>query len=652
MTTLSLAKKIGATVAIVLLFFVFLAAVSFWAVSSLNGSFSQFSDSVDEGNAASNMSSVALTMRSNIGDYISTRDASLVAKHESMYQELNRQFGATLQNASSDNKKLLQDAQAIMRGYDGAFNNIVNLRNKENELLTQTIEPSALSIKSDLKKLLSADQSKGDIAGAFATSSALQSMFEADTASNRFIASFKQEDADESLAMISKLRDQLSSLKEDYDMGIEFDDSLKDEVKESLLTSSLATCDTYESGVQELSKTLIEIKSILDSELLPGGEEFADKIKAIQSLIASTQDRLSDDAKSTQSTVQFFVWGISILGFVFGLGVSFKIVRGLTRNIHDIVTRLEVSARETSQASMQVSSNSEALARDSSAQAASIEETSSSLEEVNAMTAKNAQNAESAKTLAREARLAAESGAESMKDMVVAMQEIKDSSDNIANIIKTIDEIAFQTNILALNAAVEAARAGESGAGFAVVADEVRNLAHRSAEAASVTAQKIDNSVQKSERGVELNQRVAENLQTIVEHTQKMDELVAQISDASDEQNKGVGLIQNSITQMDTVTQRNAAGAEETASSSKVLLEQSNSLQSAIEDLVAIVNGNQTSGGQAAFAAAATGLAASSFADNQDSFSSPAAQSFDLPNRESAPASTSNDEVFKDGWDN
>ena len=459
MTTLSLAKKIGATVAIVLLFFVFLAAVSFWAVSSLNGSFSEFSDSVDEGNAASEMSSVALTMKSNIGDYITTRDTSLVSDHESMYQDLNRQFADTIKNASADNKKLLEDAQQIMRGYDGAFNNIVSLRNKENELLTQSIEPSAESIKNDLKELLAADQSKGDIAGAFATSSALQSMFEADTATSRFIASFQKEDADEALAMISKLRDQLTSLKEDYDLGVEFDESLKDEAKEKHLSNSLATCDIYESGVQELSQTLIEIKSIRDTQLLPEGQKFAEKMQAIQGLIASTQDNLSKEAKSTQTTVKLWVWVISILGFVFGLGVSWKIVRGLTRNIHDIVTRLEVSARETSQASMQVSSNSEALARDSSAQAASIEETSSSLEEVNAMTAKNAQNAESAKTLAREARIAAESGAESMKDMVVAMQEIKDSSDNIANIIKTIDEVAFQTKILALNAAVEAAPA-------------------------------------------------------------------------------------------------------------------------------------------------------------------------------------------------
>jgi methyl-accepting chemotaxis protein len=236
-----------------------------------------------------------------------------------------------------------------------------------------------------------------------------------------------------------------------------------------------------------------------------------------------------------------------------------------------------------------------------------------------------------------------------MKDMIVAMHDIKDSSSNIANIIKTLDEIAFQTNILALNAAVEAAREGESGAGFALVADEVRSLAHRSAEAASVTAEKIENSVKKSERGVELNERVAQNLKTIVEHTQQMDELVAQISDASIEQNRGVGLIRNSITNMDSVTQRNAAGAEETASSSKVLLVQSRTMENAIGDLVSVMNGTSSSKSRD------TGFSAPQV--QQSSAPVGANNAFSIPQRGTgAPATTaanSNiDDAFKDGWDN
>jgi methyl-accepting chemotaxis protein len=423
-------------------------------------------------------------------------------------------------------------------------------------------------------------------------------------------------------------------------MNVDFDESLKDELKERVLAQSIEVAAGFSKGVDELASTLKSIVEIDAEELRPVGPQFVKKMEVFQDTIAEHQAELKENAESLQATVNFSVALISLVGLSIGAVGGWYVVRGITRSIDEIVGRLQGAAAETLVASEQVSASSEALARDSSEQAASIEETSSSLEEVNAMTEKNAQNAENAKKLASEARVAAESGAESMKDMITAMEDIKESSDNIANIIKTIDEIAFQTNILALNAAVEAARAGESGAGFAVVADEVRSLAHRSAEAASITAQKIENSVQKSERGVEINQRVAENLQTIVSHTQKMDEIVGQISDASAEQNRGVGLIQTSINNMDSVTQRNAAGAEETASSSRVLLEQSNSMQRTIQDLVAVVNG---------------GSSKKSAAKTHSSYSAPVENAFDAaPSRSSGSRQNSavKDDAFADMWDN
>ena len=146
------------------------------------------------------------------------------------------------------------------------------------------------------------------------------------------------------------------------------------------------------------------------------------------------------------------------------------------------------------------------------------------------MTRSNAEHAQTTKELASQTRTAAEAGAADMTSMSEAMDAIKVSGDNIAKIIKTIDEIAFQTNLLALNAAVEAARAGGAGAGFAVVADEVRSLAQRSAKAARETAEKIEDSIQKSQRGVTLSSKVAVRLQEIVEKARKMDLLVVDIA--------------------------------------------------------------------------------------------------------------------------
>jgi methyl-accepting chemotaxis protein len=178
-----------------------------------------------------------------------------------------------------------------------------------------------------------------------------------------------------------------------------------------------------------------------------------------------------------------------------------------------------------------------------------------------------------------------------MEEMLAAMNSIKQSSYNISKIIKTIDEIAFQTNILALNAAVEAARAGEAGMGFAVVADEVRNLAQRAAQAAKETAAMIDESITRSGAGVGISGRVAETLVQITEKARKVNEIVAEIATASNEQSSGVAQVNSAVSQMDKVTQSNAAGAEETAAAAEELSAQAVTLHQTVDELMSLVGG-------------------------------------------------------------
>ena len=228
---------------------------------------------------------------------------------------------------------------------------------------------------------------------------------------------------------------------------------------------------------------------------------------------------------------------------------------------------------------------SQALAQGAGDQAASLEETSASIEEMASMTQRNAENARRAKDLATETRTAAESNAVTMDEMSAAMTEIKTGNDNIAKIIKVIDEIAFQTNILALNAAVEAARAGEAGQGFAVVADEVRNLAQRSASAARETADKIQDSMQKGERGVQHSAKVGEGLRDIVTKTREVDNLVAQIATASQEQSQGIAQVNSAVSQIDKITQSSASSAANTSETASKLDVLANQLKSAVEEL-------------------------------------------------------------------
>jgi methyl-accepting chemotaxis protein len=169
-----------------------------------------------------------------------------------------------------------------------------------------------------------------------------------------------------------------------------------------------------------------------------------------------------------------------------------------------------------------------------------------------------------------------------MKRMSASINKIKESSDQTAKIVKTIDEIAMQTNLLALNAAVEAARAGEAGRGFAVVAEEVRNLAQRSAEAAKNTANMIEESVKNAEEGVNISTEVSKSFDAIAGSAKKVNDLIAEIAAASQEQSQGIDQVNNAVAQMDKVTQQNAANSEESASAAEEMSSQAEELQSMI----------------------------------------------------------------------
>ncbi|HVS53525.1 MAG TPA: methyl-accepting chemotaxis protein [Opitutaceae bacterium] len=278
---------------------------------------------------------------------------------------------------------------------------------------------------------------------------------------------------------------------------------------------------------------------------------------------------------------------IAAFGLALGLGLfaSIAITRSTNRALRRVADTIHDGSAQVVAAAGQVSAGSQSLAEGSSEQAASLEETSASLEEMASMAQRNTDSAQQAREVATRTRTSADTGMARMQEMLRAMDAIKASSDEVAKIMRTIDDIAFQTNILALNAAVEAARAGEAGMGFAVVADEVRNLAQRSAASAKETAAKIDEAIGRSANGVTLCREVAQSLAQIVEHTRKVDGLIAEIATASKEQRQGVEQVNLAINQMDKVTQANAGSAEENASASEELNAQALAMQEAVVDL-------------------------------------------------------------------
>ncbi|WP_063588146.1 methyl-accepting chemotaxis protein [Achromobacter ruhlandii] len=264
------------------------------------------------------------------------------------------------------------------------------------------------------------------------------------------------------------------------------------------------------------------------------------------------------------------------------IGQMFSAVKrmqeSLTRTVATVrrgVDEINVGAREISAGNTDLSSRTEQ-------QAASLEETAASMEELASTVKQNADNARQANQLAASASDVAERGGSAVAEVVNTMQGISASSRKISEIVSVIDGIAFQTNILALNAAVEAARAGEQGKGFAVVAGEVRSLAQRSAQAAKEIKGLIEDSVTKVGAGSEQVERAGATMQEIVASVKRVTDIMGEISAASEEQSSGIDQVNRAVSQMDEVTQQNAALVEEAAAAAGSLQEQAQRLAEAV----------------------------------------------------------------------
>jgi methyl-accepting chemotaxis protein len=304
---------------------------------------------------------------------------------------------------------------------------------------------------------------------------------------------------------------------------------------------------------------------------------------------AVTQDM--SEFKALERDMGRFNLLVGILLLLGGVAGVWFFSRKLTNQMNRSIAGVQSLSEEVAAAGSQLSETSHQLAEGSSEQAAGIEETAASLEEITAMIQSTADHTDQAERLIQETDQSIDAAFQSMQALTGAMTEIAAESDKTGEIMRTIDEIAFKTNLLALNAAVEAARAGEAGAAFAVVADEVRRLATQASEAARNTTAMISGTGRRIVEGRELTDRTCTAFTEVTAHVRRMKELIGQISGASREESQGIQQINESMMEMDKVVQRNAAGAEQNATMAETMRDLSAKMRQLIRSMAELISG-------------------------------------------------------------
>ena len=301
----------------------------------------------------------------------------------------------------------------------------------------------------------------------------------------------------------------------------------------------------------------------------------------------------NQQAQDAYRSLQMLSLVTLVAGFVIAAVVGY-IVHNVHRTLKSAAARLSAGAEMVVAAAGQMSGSSQNLSQSATEQAASLEETSASVEQLALMTRKNADATNEVVGHLKEVDARASESNQALSDMVTAMAGIQDSSREVSKIIKTIDEIAFQTNILALNAAVEAARAGAAGMGFAVVADEVRSLAHRSAQAAQDTNELISQSISRAQSGTGSVERLTASIASITQSVVNVRRLADDVSVASRQQAAGIEQVSKAVTELEKSTQAIAGTAEEGAAASEELNAHSETVMGVVSQLEVLVGGSET----------------------------------------------------------
>ena len=590
---LTVGKRITLGFGAVLVLLVVTAVIGFIGLSSASGGFNDYRRWARNSNLAGKVESNLLLMRLGVKDFIEKgTDASLNLVNE-RYEELRKNVDQAQEDIKNGERaSLIDEVDSGTTDYRESFTKVVDFKKRRTDLVDNNLNVKGPEMEKALTSIMESAERDQDTIAAYGAGMALRSLLLA----RLYVVKYLDENADAHVERVGKefksMDDQLAALSS----------SLENTQRRQLLQQVVNTKSEYVKNFSDLVNVINERNSVIADHLDTVGPKIANNIEQVKLSYIADQDALGPAlvASNNMSNLLILITGITAMGL--GIFLAILITRGVTKPLRQVMDALSKGSEQVSSASSQVASSSQQMAEGASEQASSLEEISSSLEELASMSAQNADNSAAINQLmTNEVSEVFKRIQASVGQMDSSLTATAEAGEQMARVIKAIDEIAFQTNLLALNAAVEAARAGEAGKGFAVVAEEVRSLAQRSAEAAKDTSELIAATNSRVGETVELNKQVLEAIEDNATHTGKVGQLVAEVTAASREQSQGIDQINTAVAEMDKVTQSNAANAEESASASEELNAQATELNETVAVLGKVVGGGSNgSNGNAA----------------------------------------------------